>query len=335
MVSRRARLTPKLFTDRIEKVYVHDGYRKGLVIAGMRDEHVVALSTDGIVALRSDAFAEKFPERFFATGIADTNMITVAVGLGISGKIPFVASEAALSPGRTFEHIRTTACYNDANIKIAGHRAGISGGQEGAVHQAYEDISTVRTLPHMKIFVPCDAIEAEKATIAASQIWGPVYLRFSAQKNPLITTEETPFLPGKAEVYWESYGKKRTPQVALIACGPLVYDALIAADELEQEGIGSIVLNNHTIKPMDEKKIIEVAQVCGAVVTIEDHQIMGGMGSAVAEILTKNYPVPQEFIGMHDVFGESGRLQELKEKYFMDITAIKKAVKTVLKRKKK
>lgn len=335
MVSRRARLTPKLFTDRIESVYVHDGYRKGLVVAGMRDAHIVALSTDGVGSLRSDAFAEKFPERFFEAGLAHRSMVTVAVGLGMSGKIPFVASHAAFAPGKTLDEIRTTACYNDANIKIAGHRAGISGGEEGGIYQAYEDIATVRSLPHMKIFVPCDAIEAEKATIAAGQIWGPIYLRFSAEKAPLITTEETPFLPGKAEVFWESYGKKKDPQVALIACGPLVYDALIAADELEREGVGTIVLNNHTIKPMDEKKILEVARACGAVVTIEDHQVFGGMGSAVAEILAKTDPVPQEFIGMADRFGESGKAQVLKERYNMDVASIKRAVKEVIKRKKK
>jgi transketolase len=335
MVSRRARLTPKLFTDRIEKAHVHNGYRKGLVVAGMRDEHVVALSADGAVALRTDVFADKFPDRFFEAGIADATMVTVAVGLGVSGKVPFIASQAAFSPGRTWEQIRTTACYNDANIKIAGHRAGVSGGAEGAVHQAYEDIAIMRSLPHIKLFVPCDAIEAEKATIAASQVWGPVYMRFSAEKAPIITTEETPFIPGKAEVFWESYGKKKKPQVVIIAIGPSVYDALIAANELEEEGIGTIVVNNHTIKPMDEKKIAEVAEMCGGVVTVEDHQIMGGMGSAVSEILARMCPVPQEFVGIQDTFGASGTPEEVKREYHLAVSDIKEAVKRNMRRKKK
>lgn len=334
MLSRRARLTPQLFTDRIERTYVHDGYRKGLLVAGMRNEHVVAVSVDGIVSLRVDAFADKFPERFFSVGVADQNMVAVASGLGVSGKVTFISSEAAFSPGRSWEQLRTV-CFNEANVKLAGHRAGISAAREGAIHQAYEDIALCRSLPLMRIFVPCDALEAEKATIAASQIWGPVYIRLSAEDAPLITTEDTPFLPGQAEIFWESYGKKKGPQAAIIACGPLVHDALLAANELEREGIGTIVVNNHTIRPMDERTIVRVANECGAIVTVEDHQIAGGMGSGVSEILARHAPVPQEFVALDGVFGTSASTAELKEKYELTAAAIKKAVKRTLARKKK
>jgi len=184
-------------------------------------------------------------------------------------------------------------------------------------------------MANMKVFVPCDAIEAKKVTAAAAQIWGPVYLRFAREKTPVVTTEETPFNPGMAEIFWES----KKPQVAIIACGTLVYNALLAAKELEKEKIGTIVINNHTIKPMDEPEIIEAAKKCGAIVTVEEHQVMGGMGSAVAELLAKKYPTPQEFIGMQGVFGESGPPAELIEKYGMGVKDIKKAVEKVIKRK--
>ncbi|MEX2033440.1 MAG: transketolase C-terminal domain-containing protein, partial [Candidatus Colwellbacteria bacterium] len=185
-------------------------------------------------------------------------------------------------------------------------------------------------MANMKVFVPCDAIEARKATAAAAQIWGPIYLRFAREKTPVITTEETPFVPGKAEVLWQS----KRPQVAIIACGTLVHNALLAAKELEKEKIGTIVVNNHTIKPMDEHTIVDAARKCGAVVTVEEHQVAGGMGSAVAELLAKKHPTPQEFIGMQGVFGESGAPAQLLEKYGMGVRDIKKAVQKALKRKK-
>mgnify|MGYP001581405205 FL=1 len=184
-------------------------------------------------------------------------------------------------------------------------------------------------MANMKVIVPCDMIEAKKATIAAAKIWGPVYLRFAREKTPVFTTEETSFAVGKAEMLWKS----KKPQAAIIGCGPLVHNALLAAKDLEKEGIGTIVVNNHTIKPMDEKTIIDVAKKCGAVVTVEEHQVSGGMGGAVAELLAKKFPVPMEFIGMQDVFGESGKPEELIEKYGMGIESIKKAVQKVLKKK--
>ncbi|MEK7590398.1 MAG: transketolase C-terminal domain-containing protein [Patescibacteria group bacterium] len=329
MLNSSAKLNQKVFDKDIEQKPTRDGYGDGLVIAGTEDPNVVVLCADLTESTRSQKFAEKFPNRFFEIGVAEQNMAAIAAGLGISGKVPFVSSYAVFSPGRNWEQIRTTIAYNDSNVKIAGAHAGISVGPDGATHQAIEDIATMRVMANMKVIVPCDMIEAKKATIAAAKIWGPVYLRFAREKTPVFTTEETSFAVGKAEMLWKS----KKPQAAIIGCGPLVHNALLAAKDLEKEGIGTIVVNNHTIKPMDEKTIIDVAKKCGAVVTVEEHQVSGGMGGAVAELLAKKFPVPMEFIGMQDVFGESGKPEELIEKYGMGIESIKKAVQKVLKKK--
>lgn len=308
---------------------IRDGYGDGLVKAGDENRNVVALCADLTESTRADTFAKKFPERFFECGVAEQNMATIAAGLGVSGKIAFISSYAAFSPGRNWEQIRTTIAYNDSNVKIAGHHAGISVGPDGATHQAIEDIATMRAMPNMKVVVPCDAIEAKKATYAAAHLWGPVYLRFAREKTPLITTDETPFVPGKAEVFWES----KKPRVAIVACGPLMYQALLAARDLEKEKIDTVVINSHTVKPLDEENIVAWARKCGAVVTVEEHNVKGGLGGAVAELLAKNCPVPMEFVGMQDVFGESGPPAELIKKYGMDVKDIKIAVKKVLRRK--
>ncbi len=338
MLNAEVNLNPKVFSKDIEQVPIRNGYGEGLIIAGEKDPNVVVLCADLTESTRSEAFAKKFPERFFELGVAEQNLATVAAGLGISGKIPFISSYATFSPGRNWEQIRTTISYNDSNVKIAGHHAGISVGPDGATHQAIEDIATMRVMANMNVFVPCDAIEARKATAAAAQIWGPVYLRFAREKTPVVTTEETPFQPGKAEIFWQppgkAQGKSLRPQAAIIACGTLVHNALLAAKELEKEKIGTIVLNNHTIKPIDEGTIISVAKKYGAVVTVEEHQVMGGMGSAVAEVLAKGHPTPQEFIGMQGVFGESGAPNELLEKYGMGVGDIKRAVYKAIGRKR-
>lgn len=329
MVNTEVKLNSKLFDKDIEMRPIRDGYGDGLVLAGEQNPNVVALCADLKESTRSEAFAKRFPERFFECGVAEQNMATIAAGLGISGKIPFIASYATFSPGRNLEQIRTTIAYNDSNVKIAGHHAGISVGPDGATHQATEDIAWMRTIPNMKVFVPCDAIEAKKATLASAKIWGPVYIRFAREKTAVLTTEETPFQPGRAEIFWRS----RLPQAAIIACGTLVYNALLAARELEKEKIGTIVLNNHTIKPIDEEMIVEIAKKTRAVVTVEEHQVNGGMGSAVAEVLARRAPTPIEFVGLQDTFGESGPPAELISKYGMGVEDIKKAVKRVLKRK--
>lgn len=329
MLNSEAKLSGHIFKADILQKPTRDGYGDGLVLAGENDKNVVALSADLTESTRAEGFAKKFPERFFEVGVAEQNLATIAAGLGTSGKIPFISSYATFSPGRNWEQIRTTISYNDSNVKIAGHHAGISVGPDGATHQAVEDIATMRVMANMKVIIPCDSIEARKATIAAAKIWGPVYLRFQREKTPVFTTEETPFVPGKAITLWQS----KRPQVAIIGCGALLYEALLAAQELEKEKIGTVVLNSHTIKPLDEKKILELAKKYEAIVTVEEHQVSGGLGGAVAELLAKHNPVPMEFVGLQNVFGESGTPDELLKKYGMKAKDIKAAVKKVLRRK--
>ncbi len=330
MLNILAKLSSHVFSDDISERPTRDGYGEGLVVAGEENQNVVVLCADLTESTRSEAFAKKFPSRFFEVGVAEQNLATIAAGLGISGKIPFISSYAAFSPGRNWEQIRTTIAYNDSNVKIAGAHTGVSVGPDGATHQAIEDIATMRVMANMRVVVPCDAIEARKATFAAAQLWGPLYLRFAREKTPVFTTDETLFVVGRANILWES----KKPEVALIGCGPLLYSALLAAQQLQKEKIGSVVVNCHTVKPLDEATIIRCAKMCGAVVAIEEHQVMGGLGSAIAELMAKKYPTPMEFIGMQNVFGESGAPKELLKKYGMDITAIVRAAKTVLKRKK-
>ncbi len=320
-------LNPKIFDKDVEQEPTRFGYGRGLVAAGKENSNVVALCADLTDSTKTGDFRKEFPDRFIEVGIAEQNMASLASGLAAAGKIPFIASYAMFSPGRNWEQIRTTICYNDVNVKIAGAHAGVSVGPDGATHQAIEDIAIMRVIPRMTVLVPCDSIEAEKATIAVARHKGPVYVRFAREKTPIITTKDTPFEIGKANILRE--GK----DAVIIACGPLVYNSLIAAEELAKEGIEAMVVNNHTVKPMDEKTIIEVAKKSGAVVTVEEHQIAGGMGSAVAEILVKNYPVPMEFVGVRDRFGESGEPNELIEKFGMAVKDIKEAVKKAIKRK--
>ena len=316
---------------------VRNGFGEAIIEEGEKNKDIVVITADVTESTRCDKFAEKFPERFFNVGVAEQGMASVAAGLGISGKIPFISSYAVFSPGRNWEQIRTTIAYNDSNVKIAGHHAGIMTGPDGATHQAIEDIATMRVMPNMKVVVPCDAIEAKKATIAIAQIWGPAYIRLAREKTPIITTDSAPFTLGKAEIFWDSSDgtkeKAKMPQVCIAACGPLVTNALTAAEILEQEDIGSVVLNVHTIKPLDEQKILEMAKKCGAFVSVEDHNVIGGLGSAIAELFAAKNPTPMEFVGMQDTFGESGNSWELVEKYGLSAKDIVQAVKRVIKRK--
>jgi len=327
-------LSDKIFTEDIEQKATRDGFGEGLFNLGEKNENVVALSADVSNSCRMNFFAEKFPKRFFQVGVAEQNLVGVSVGLAVSGKIPFMATYAVFSPGRTLEQIRTAIAYNGANVKIAGHHSGLLTGFDGATHQALEDIAIMRTIPNMKVVVPADAIEARKATIFSAQINGPVYLRFAREKTSVFTVEETPFTIGKAEIFWQSLAGGKKPEVLIVGCGPILYNALLAAKELEKEKIGIIVLNSHTIKPLDENKIIELAKKCGAVVSVEEHTILGGLGGAVAELLAKNYPAPMEFIGTKDTFGESAAPKDLFKKYGLEPKDIITAVKKVIKRKK-
>ncbi|MEK7612087.1 MAG: transketolase C-terminal domain-containing protein [Patescibacteria group bacterium] len=324
-----SRLNTHIFDDDVEQVPVRNGYGEGLLLAGEENENVVVLCADLTESTRSEGFAKKFPKRFVEMGVAEQNLATVAAGMAMSGKVPFISSYASFSPGRNWEQIRTTAAYNNANVKIAGAHAGISVGPDGATHQAVEDVAIMRVIAGMKVFVPCDVHEARKATATAAKILGPVYMRFAREKTPVITTRETPFVPGKAILLWQ--GKK--PECLIVGAGPLLYQALKAAHALEEEGLSVVVLNMHTIKPLDEEKLVQFAKKCGAVVTVEEHQVLGGLGGAVAELLGKKCPVPIEYIGMQDTFGESGQPAELIIKYGMDTKDIMRAVKRAVKRK--
>jgi len=293
----------------VKKVPIRNGYGEGLVVAGEKNKNVVVLCADLTESTRSLLFQQKFPERYIQVGVAEQNMASLAAGMCLAGKIPFISSYAMFSPGRNWEQIRTTICYNEVNVKIGGAHAGISVGPDGATHQAIEDIAIMRPIANMTVIVPCDAIEAKKATIAAAEFYGPCYIRFAREKTPLITTEKTPFIVGKAEIY--RFGE----DVAIIACGQMVYEALKAAEELEKENISAMVINNHTIKPIDEKTIIEAAQKTGCIVTAEEHQVNGGMGSAVAEVIVKNFPVPIKMVGVQTRFCESGDPEQLMDKF--------------------
>ncbi|MEK7130423.1 MAG: transketolase C-terminal domain-containing protein [Patescibacteria group bacterium] len=328
MLNKKLNLNPKIFDKDVEQVPTRFGYGEGLVELGKINPNVIALTGDLSASTRVDAFGKAYPERFIECGIAEQNMMGIAAGLALSGKIPFVASYAVFVPGRCWDQLRVSVCYSNANVKVAGAHAGISVGPDGATHQALEDIASVRAIPNLTIIVPCDSIETKKATIAAANIKGPVYFRFTREKTPVITTDKTPFKVGQAEILHE--GK----DASIIVCGPLVYQSLIAADKLAQEGIKVRVINNHTIKPLDEKTIIAAAKETGAIVTVEEHQITGGLRGAIAECVTANHPVPIEAVGMPNCFGESGQPDELLEKYGMTAREIVKACKRVIKRKK-
>lgn len=329
MLNPQIKFSDKIFTSDIDQTPTRDGYGKGLVEAGEKNPNVVVLCADLTESTKSHWFKEKFPERFVEVGVAEQNMASLAAGMSLVGKIPFISSYAMFSPGRNWEQIRTTICYNEANVKIAGAHAGVSVGPDGATHQAIEDIAITRPIANMTVIVPCDAIEAKKATVAAAGIIGPVYVRFAREKSPVFTTEETPFEVGKAQIFWES----DKAQAAIIACGPLLYNALMAAKELVSEGVSTLVVNNHTVKPLDEALLLEAAKKTGAVVSVEEHQVAGGLGGALAELFAKHHPLPMEFIGVQNQFGQSGKPEELIEHYGMGVSHIKDAVKRAIKRK--
>src|SRR3989344_5686564 len=318
-----------------EKIPTRDGYGKGLVDLGEKDERVVVLCADLAESTRSHWFKEKFPERYIELGVAEQNMATVAAGLANYGKIPFISSYAVFSPGRNNEQIRTTISLNNLPVKICGAHAGISVGPDGATHQALEDIALMRIQPRMTVIVPCDAIEARKATNASVLCCdGPVYLRFGREKSPVFTTLKTPFEIGKAIVLRNpSINSGQVADVTIVGCGMLLYNVLIAAEELSKEGIEATVINSHTIKPLDIATILNSIKETKAVVTVEEHQVAGGLGSAVAEALSQHFPAPQEVIGVHDRFGESGEPDELIEAFGMGVKDIKAAVLRVIKRK--
>lgn len=340
---RKSGLLGELGHGKIERKATRDGYGDGLRQLGQDNPEVVVLTGDLSESTRAHLFQKEFPERFFECGVAEQNMMGIAAGLALSGKIPFVSSYAVFVPGRCWDQLRVSVCYAQANVKIAGAHAGISVGADGATHQALEDIACLRALPNLTIVAPCDYWEARKATISAAAFKGPVYLRFHREPTPVFTTEKTPFEIGRARVLREGTA------VTVIACGPLVYEALQAAEALNNgqltmekdkkmsnvkckmtNGRVSVeVINCHTIKPLDAETILKSVRKTGRVVTVEEHQIDGGLGGAVAELLGENYPVPLKRVGMPDHFGESGDPEELLAKWGMNAAGIVKAVSLV------
>ncbi|MBI3305871.1 transketolase family protein [Candidatus Nomurabacteria bacterium] len=331
MLNPKLKLNPKIFNADCEQVAIRKGFGQGLTLSGEADKNVVALCADLTESTQMHFFKEKFPERFVEVGVAEQNLVTVASGMAAMGKIPFCSSYAMFSPGRNWEQIRTTIAYNDRKVVIVGSHAGISVGPDGGTHQALEDIALMRVMPNMDVVSPCDAIEAKKATLALAKTSRPAYLRLAREKTPIITTDETPFNIGKAEIYW--LPDVGFAQAGIIATGSLMYFALLAAKELEEEGIKTKVMNLSSIKPLDANAILALAKEAKKIVTVEEHQVAGGMGSAVSEVLAQNFPVPIEFIGVQDKFGQSGTPAELVEHYEIGKDAIKRAVKKILSKK--
>ena len=328
MLNTELHLNEKLFDADVEQVAIRKGFGDGLVDAGERDPRVVVLSADLTESAHALAFKKKFPDRFVELGVAEQNMAAVASGMAAMGRIPFITSYAMFSPGRNWEQIRTTICYNNQPVKIAGSHAGVSVGPDGGTHQAIEDIAITRVIPRMIVVCPCDAIEARKATMAAVSTGTPVYLRLAREKTPVMTTAETPFEIGRASTVWTS----DSPRVGLIATGALLHKALLAARELVNEHVDVEILNLATVKPLDTDAVVALARKAGRIVTVEEHQIYGGMGSAVAECLAAHHPVPIEFVGVHDRFGQSGTPEELIEYYGMGKDAVIDAVRRISKR---
>jgi transketolase len=322
------KLTPNLFTDIVERVPTRFGFGEGLVEAGKKNARVVALCADLTASTKMDGFAKAFPERFVEMGIGEQSMASVASGLAVAGKIPFFASYAMFSPGRNWEQIRTTICYYNANAKVVGAHAGVSVGPDGGTHQAIEDIALMRVIPRMTVVVPCDVEEARKATLALAAHVGPAYLRLTREPTPVMTTKDTPFEIGKARVFFEpKRGVKK--RIGIIGAGPVLYEALVAAKDLEGEGIGVSVMNLATVKPFDEDAVLAFAKAHEAIVTAEEHQVAGGLGSAVAEYLSSVYPTRIVRIGVKDMFGQSGTSEELMAHYGMNAEGIKEEIRRI------
>lgn len=328
-INREAYLVKHLFDEkRLKHIPTRNGYGEGLVEAGEKNKQVVVLCADLTESTRSLAFKQAFPDRFVQLGVSEQAMASIAAGMALAGKVPFISSYAAFSPGRNWEQIKTTIALQNTNVKIAGAHAGVSVGPDGATHQMVEDIAIMRVMPNMNVFVPCDAIETRKATLACAKNKQPCYVRFAREKSPVFTTEKTPFKVGRAEVY------RHGNDVTIIGAGPLLYEALVAAEQLSQDhGIECRVINLHTVKPLDVKTIVRAAKETGAIVTVEEAQAAGGVAGAVAETLALTTPVPMERIGVQDRFGESGAPREVQEGLGLTAPFIALAVDRVLQRK--
>ena len=328
-INSKMKLKRNLFdTDKLKQIPTRNGYGEGLVEAGAKDENIVVLCCDLTDSTRSNYFKEVYPNRFVQMGITEQAMASIAAGMALTGKVPFISSYAAFSPGRNWEQIKTCVALQNTNVKIAGAHAGLTVGPDGATHQMLEDIAITRVMPNMTVVIPCDAIETKKATLVAAVKKGPFYVRFAREKSPVFTSDSTPFTLGQAEIY--RFGSDAT----IIGAGPILYEALLAAEWLSKEkGIEVRVINLHTIKPLDQRTIIEAAKETGAIVTVEEAQAAGGLGGAVSETLALTIPVPIERIGVQDRYGESGVPSEVMEGLGLTSPYIVMAVERVLKRK--
>jgi transketolase len=313
--------------SQLESEPIRKGFGRGLLEAGKRDVNVVAACADLTDSTQMSLFKAEFPERFVEIGVAEQNLVTVGSGLAAMGKVPFVSSYAAFNPGRNWEQIRTTICLNDRPVKIVGSHAGVSVGPDGATHQMLEDVALMRVLPNMTVLAPCDSVEAEKATLAMAADKRPGYLRLAREATPIITTPDTPFEIGKAQVFHKG------EDVTIIATGTMTYQALKAAEELFKDGIAADVIHVATIKPLDTETVLRSVKQTGAVVTAEEGQIIGGLGGAIAELLAEEHPAPMKRIGMQDRFGESGAPDELLEHFGLTHKQIRLAAHAVIDRK--
>jgi transketolase len=309
-------LNPDLYSDQVKKEPIRAGFGRGLKAAGEADETIVALCADLTDSTKMSDFKAAFPERFIEVGVAEQNLVTVASGLARAGKIPFSSSYAAFSPGRNWEQIRTTIALNDQPVKIIGSHAGVSVGPDGATHQMLEDLALMRALPNMIVIAPGDSIEADKATRAIAKNGKPSYMRLAREKTPIFSTEESPFEVGKAYVLREGH------DISLLGTGTMTYQLLVAAKELEAQGVMAEVIHVPTVKPLDEETILASVRKTGRVLTAEEAQIAGGFGGAVAELLGEKLPTPLYRVGMKDRFGESGKPDELIKHFGMDGASI-------------
>jgi transketolase len=312
-------MEPNLLTNEPQYIPTRNGFGEGLLELGSRDDRIVALCADLTESTKMDAFARAFPQRFVEIGVAEQNLVTVASGMAAMGKIPFCSSYAMFSPGRNWEQIRTTIAYNDRKVIIVGSHTGVSVGPDGGTHQALEDIALMRVIPNMIVIQPCDSIEAKKATLAlgSDQLRSPAYLRLTREKTRVMTNDETPFEIGKAYIMWKSETAHdgMHKKIAIIGCGPILDEALQAAGQLDQLGYHVHVINMHTIKPLDTEMLDTIAKSVDMIVTVEEHQIAGGLGSAIAEYLSQHNPTHIQMIGVRDAFGQSGTPRELLEHY--------------------
>lgn len=326
MHNHAAKLVPDIFDANLPQKSTRDGFGMGSVQAGKENPNVVVLSADLKESTRAEWFEKEFPDRFIEMGVAEQNMATVAAGLAAVGKTPFITSYAAFSPGRNWEQIRTTIALNDVPVIICGMHAGVSVGPDGATHQMLEDVALMRAMPNMVVINPCDAEEARKATIAAAKAGKPVYMRFGRANVPVFTTLETPFEIGKA---LPLVGGEH-PKVALLTTGSMAHPVLVAAHALGEKNISVSVTHFATVKPLDTAMLLQVAKGAGRVITIEEHQVAGGFGSAVAEVLADHYPVPLKRLGLQDEFGQSGEPAELLAHYGLSSEGIERAVRAFI-----